>query len=40
MILNGLVSEDGLDWAYNSLGNLNADQSKLAEAEQMYERAL
>ncbi|KAE9372964.1 HET-domain-containing protein [Stipitochalara longipes BDJ] len=40
MILNGLVSEDGMDWAYHNLGNLYADQGKLTEAEQMYERAL
>jgi tetratricopeptide (TPR) repeat protein len=27
-------------WAYHQLGDLYRDQDKLAEAEQMYERAL
>jgi len=40
MILNGFVSEDGMDWAYHNLGLLYRDQCKLALAEQMYERAL
>ena len=35
IILNGLVSEDSMDWAYHNLGCLYADQGKLAKAEQM-----
>jgi tetratricopeptide (TPR) repeat protein len=40
MVLNGLVLDDGMAEAYFSLGYLYAGQSKLALAEQMYERAL
>ena len=40
MVLKGLVSEDGMDWVYHTLGNLYLHQGKLAAAEQMYERAL
>ena len=40
MVLNGLATEDGMAWAYHQLGNLYADQGKLAEAEQMYQQAL
>jgi tetratricopeptide (TPR) repeat protein len=29
-----------MEWAYYNLGNLYANQGKLALAEQMYERAL
>ncbi|TVY12481.1 Nephrocystin-3, partial [Lachnellula arida] len=37
---DGQVDMDGLDWAFHNLGNLYADQGKLAEAEAMYNRAL
>ncbi|RDL36050.1 uncharacterized protein BP5553_06662 [Venustampulla echinocandica] len=40
LISNGLVAEDGIEWACHSLGDLFADQGKLAKAEQMYRRAL
>jgi tetratricopeptide (TPR) repeat protein len=39
MLLNGLVTDDGIAWICHNLGNLYADQGKLAEAEQMYQRA-
>ena len=39
-IVDGKVDIGGLDWAFHSLGDLYKDQSKLAEAEQMYIRAL
>jgi len=37
---NGWVAEDGMAWAYHNLGNLYRDQGKLAEAEEMCQRAL
>jgi hypothetical protein len=40
IVLNGLVRDDGMAGTYLSLGYLFNDQSKLVEAEQMYERAL
>jgi hypothetical protein len=40
IVLNGLAIEDSMLWAYHQLGLLYADQGKLAEAEQMYQRAL
>ena len=40
IILNDLVRDNGIEWAYHQLGLLYCDQGKLAEAEQMYERAL
>ncbi|KAH8746821.1 hypothetical protein F5882DRAFT_454954 [Hyaloscypha sp. PMI_1271] len=40
IVLNGLVPDDSMAGTYFSLGYLFNDQSKLAEAEQMYERAL
>ena len=40
IISNGLVPDDGIEGTYFSLGYLYADQGKLAEAEQMYQRAL
>ncbi len=40
IILNGLVPDNGMAGTYFSLGYLYADQGKLVEAEQMYERAL
>ena len=39
-IMDGKVDIDGLDWAFHNLGDLYADQGKLAEAEKMYIRAL
>jgi tetratricopeptide (TPR) repeat protein len=39
-IVDGKVDVDGLDWAFHNLGNLYANQGKLAEAERMYTRAL
>ncbi|KAF4635064.1 hypothetical protein G7Y89_g3023 [Cudoniella acicularis] len=40
IVLNGLVLNDGMAGTYFNLGYLFNDQSKLAEAEQMYQRAL
>jgi tetratricopeptide (TPR) repeat protein len=41
ILLSGLVTdEEGMAWTYYNLGDLYADQDKLAEAEQMYKRAL
>jgi tetratricopeptide (TPR) repeat protein len=39
-VLNGLVKDNGIEWAYHNLGDLYSDQGKLVEAEQMYQRAL
>ncbi|KAH8589506.1 hypothetical protein B0O99DRAFT_692400 [Bisporella sp. PMI_857] len=39
VMLNGLVIDNGIEWAYHQLGNLYRNQGKLAEAEQMYQRA-
>jgi Tfp pilus assembly protein PilF len=39
-VLNGLVIDNSIEWAYHNLGLLYADQGKLVEAEQMYQRAL
>ncbi len=39
-MLNGLVLDDDIAGTYFSLGYLFNDQSKLVEAEQMYEQAL
>ncbi|KAN0072988.1 HET domain containing protein [Elaphomyces granulatus] len=39
-VLNGLVADDGMEWALHGLGLLYADQGKLDEAEKMYQRAL
>ncbi|KAF2726723.1 HET-domain-containing protein, partial [Polyplosphaeria fusca] len=39
-IANGKMGVDGLEWAMHSLGDLYADQGRLAEAEAMYDRAL
>ncbi|KAF2687472.1 hypothetical protein K458DRAFT_386288 [Lentithecium fluviatile CBS 122367] len=38
--VDGKVDRDGLDWAFHNLGDFYADQGKLAEAEEMYIRAL
>ena len=40
MVANILVVDDGLAGEYHNLGLLYANQGKLAEAEQMYQRAL
>jgi tetratricopeptide (TPR) repeat protein len=40
IVLNGLVPDDGMAETYFSLGYLFNDQSKFAEAEKMYHRAL
>ena len=40
IVLNGLVTDDGMAGAYFSLGYLFNDQGKLVEAEQMYQRVL
>jgi tetratricopeptide (TPR) repeat protein len=40
IVMNGLATENGMAWTYHRLGLLYAVQGKLAEAEQMYERAL
>jgi tetratricopeptide (TPR) repeat protein len=37
---NGMISEDGIAWVLDSLGNLYSDLGKLGEAEKMYKRAL
>jgi tetratricopeptide (TPR) repeat protein len=40
MFSNSLVTDDGIAWLCHKLGYLYASQGKLAEAEQMYQRAL
>jgi tetratricopeptide (TPR) repeat protein len=40
IVLNGLVPEDGIEWAFHQLGVLYYDQGKMDEAEKMYLRAL
>ena len=40
VVLNDMVTDDGMEWAFHSLGDLYADQGKLDEAEKMYQRAL
>ncbi|KIM94424.1 hypothetical protein OIDMADRAFT_60751 [Oidiodendron maius Zn] len=40
IVFNDLVTDDDMDWAYHNLGLLYRDQGKLAEAEEMYKRAL
>ncbi|KAF2804401.1 tetratricopeptide repeat domain-containing protein [Mytilinidion resinicola] len=39
-VVNHVVGEDGIEWALYSFGYLYADQGKLIEAEEMYQRAL
>ncbi|KAN0073072.1 HET domain containing protein [Elaphomyces granulatus] len=39
-VLNGMVTDDGMEWALHKLGDLYVDQGKLDEAEKMYQRAL
>lgn len=38
--MGSLALDTGMEWVYYNLGNLYADQGKLALAEKMYERAL
>ncbi|KAH6673053.1 hypothetical protein B0J14DRAFT_654782 [Halenospora varia] len=40
MFSNSLVTDDEMAWVCHNLGILYADQGKLVEAEQMYQRAL
>ena len=40
MLLNSMVTDGDVAWECHSLGLLYADQGKLVEAEQMYQRAL
>ncbi|KAL5330675.1 hypothetical protein ACEPPN_000194 [Leptodophora sp. 'Broadleaf-Isolate-01'] len=40
MFRNNLVPVNDVEWAWHSLGLLYANQGKLVEAEQMYQRAL
>jgi tetratricopeptide (TPR) repeat protein len=40
VVLNGIVTDSGMEWALYNLGILYADQGKLDEAEEMYQRAL
>ncbi|KIN06734.1 hypothetical protein OIDMADRAFT_156216 [Oidiodendron maius Zn] len=40
LIVDGEVDVEGMEWALHNLGDLYADQGKLAEAEKMYIRAL
>ena len=39
-VLNGMVTDNGMEWELHRLGILYADQGKLDEAEKMYQRAL
>jgi tetratricopeptide (TPR) repeat protein len=40
ILLNDLVTDNGMKWAYHNFGDLYKGQGKLAEAEEMYQRAL
>ena len=40
IMLNGLVTDNGMEGAYHNLGDLYSDQGKLVEAKQMYQRVL
>jgi tetratricopeptide (TPR) repeat protein len=40
IVLNSLVIDDGMVWAYHNMGSLYADQGRLGEAETIYQRAL
>ncbi|RFU33666.1 hypothetical protein B7463_g2681, partial [Scytalidium lignicola] len=40
LVINGKVDVEGMEWALHNLGDLYADQGKLAEAEKMYIWAL
>jgi tetratricopeptide (TPR) repeat protein len=40
IILNEKIVDGGIEWVYYNLGLLYASQSKLKEAEEMYQRAL
>jgi tetratricopeptide (TPR) repeat protein len=39
-VLNHMVIDDGMEWAFYHLARLYEDQGKLDEAEKMYQRAL
>ncbi|KAN0072319.1 hypothetical protein V8E54_009248 [Elaphomyces granulatus] len=39
-VLNGMVADDGMEWALFNLGSLYAEQDKLDEAEKMYQHVL
>jgi tetratricopeptide (TPR) repeat protein len=39
-VLNGMVPDDGMEWALHRLGFLYKSQGKLGEAEKMFQRAL
>ena len=40
MVSNGLVIDNGIEWAYYNIGNLYNRQGRPVEAEQIYQRAL
>jgi hypothetical protein len=40
IVLNGLITDNGIEWENYDLGDLCNDQGKLVEAEQMSQRAL
>jgi tetratricopeptide (TPR) repeat protein len=40
IVLNDMVTKDGMEWAFHNLALLYADQGKLDEAEIMYQRTL
>jgi hypothetical protein len=40
VILNGKVTDDGMEWVCHNLGLLYADHGKLDKAEKIYQRAL
>jgi tetratricopeptide (TPR) repeat protein len=39
-VLNGMVTDDGMEWQLHRLGILYADQGRLDKAEMMFQRAL
>jgi tetratricopeptide (TPR) repeat protein len=39
-VLNGMITNHGMEWALHNLGRLYATQGKLDEAEKVYQRAL
>jgi tetratricopeptide (TPR) repeat protein len=40
VVLNNMVTDDGMEWAFHNLGLLYKYQGKLDEAEKMFQRAL
>jgi Tfp pilus assembly protein PilF len=40
VVLNKMVIDDSMEWAFHSLGLLYKSQGKLDEAEKMYQQAL